>query len=243
MAGNPDGVKAIVRAFEPYHAWVKTLIVLNLIGWGIFELWTQSSAVYGFALTPDGRWIARTLVWSALLLFDNLVVIWWYADSASKQHRLAETTRGEANRPFAVVDCKRVADTEQSPGAQTRYVIRNVGPGLAVNVFYAVDEDAGLAIRALGALEGRGERTLPDGLEQPLRNARGATHVFVMVAEGIASQVGRWTVTINALLPSGEVAHRFVVLDHEKRTDSLRTWLEWHWPTLKTQLSILENQR
>jgi hypothetical protein len=63
-----------------------------------------------------------------------------------------------------------------------------------------------------------------------------------VVAEGRASQAGRWTVTANVLLPSGEVAHRIVWLEAEKRSDSLRAWLDYHWSTVKGQIAVLDGQ-
>ncbi len=242
MATPPEGMRSTLRLIEPYQAVVKTLVALNLIGWGVFELWASLEAANGLAWSHDGRWTARTSVWVALLLFDILAVVWWHTDVASRQLRLAETTRAEVNKPFAVIDRKRLPEAEATPGGCVRYTVRNIGPGLAVNVFYVVEDDAGLAIRSIGALSGHGERALPEALESPFRDAR-AAHQFVIVSEGVVSQPSRWTVTANVLLPTGEVAHRVVWLEPEKRSDSLRQWLEWHWPVVKTQIAILENQK
>ena len=226
-----------------YWAWLKVLIAIDLLGWLAFELWAYLEGTYGNGWTLDGRWNARTAVWLALLLFDNLLIIWWRGDLESKHQRLMEATRTEVNKPFAVIDRIREPEPEDAPVEPGRYAVRNIGTGLAVNVFYVVEDDAGLAIRSIGALAGQAERALPETLERPLRNARGAALQFVIVAEGLATQLGRWTVTANVLLSTGEVAHRVVWLESEKRSDSLRAWLEWHWSVVKTQVAVLENQR
>lgn len=243
MTNTPEGVRSIVRALEPYHAWVKVLVAIDLIGWAAFELWAHLEVASGYGWTHEGWWNARTSVWLTLLPFDNLLISWWHWDLANKQHRLTETTRSDVNRPFAVIDRQRGPEAERAPGEHARYVLRNIGTGLAVNVFHVVEDDAGLAIRSLGALAGRTERALPESLEQPLRDARGAAHQFVIVSEALASHPGRWTVTANVLLSTGEVAHRVVWLESEKRSDSLRAWLDWHWSVVKTQMAVLENQR
>ncbi len=242
MATPSESIRSTLRSIEPYHAAIKTLVALNLLGWAVFELWAYLEAANGLAWSHDGRWTARTSVWVALLLFDVLAVVWWHADVACRQLRLAETTRAEINKPFVVIDRKRSAEAEPAAGGCVRYTVRNIGPGLAVNVFYVVEDDAGLAIRSIGALAGLGERALSEALESPFRDAR-AAHQFVIVSEGVVSQPSRWTVTANVLLPTGEVAHRVVWLEPEKRSDSLRQWLEWHWPAVKTQIAILENQK
>jgi hypothetical protein len=240
MSNPPEGIRSVLRSIEPYQPGVKALALLNVIGWALFELWAVAGG--GDAWTVDGRWHARTSVWIALLLFDLVAVIWWYTEVASRQCRLAEQARSDANRPFAVIDRQRMPEAEATPGEHLRYVVRNIGSGLAVNVFYVVEDDAGLNIRSMGALAGQADRALADAVARPLQAAAGAAHHFVMVAEGLASQAGRWTVTVNALLPTGEVAHRIVWLEQEKRSDSLRSWLDYHWPTVKGQIAVLDGQ-
>ena len=240
MANPPEGVQSVLRSIEPHQQGIKALALLNLLGWGAFELW--AAFVASSAWTVDGRWNARTSVWIALLLLDVVAVAWWYADVASRQCRLAEQTRADTNRPFAVIDRQRMPESEHTPGECARYVVRNIGSGLAVNVFYVVEDDAGLNIRSMGALGGHADRALSDAVERPLRAASGAAHQFVVVAEGLASQAGRWTVTANALLATGEVAHRIVWLEPEKRSDSLRSWLDYHWSAVKSQIAVLEGQ-
>jgi hypothetical protein len=237
MANNPEGVRSVLRTSEPYLAWIKLLAAVDLVGWGAFELWARLDAV---GWTHDGLWNARTSVWSVLVLFDILVIVWWYADLANKQYRLAETTRSESIKPFAVIDQTHGFEADHRP---SRYVARNIGPGLAVNVLYVVEDDAGLSIQSIGALAGHAERALPESLQRPLRDAHGATHRFLVVSEGLPTQPSRWTATANVLLPTGEVAHRVLRLEPEKRSESLRAWLEFHWPDVKTQLAVLENQK
>jgi hypothetical protein len=238
MTNPPEGLQSVLRSIEPYQAGIKALALLNVIGWAAFELWAAFAA--SSAWTVDGRWNARTSVWIALLLLDVVAVAWWYADVSSRQCRLIEQTRADASRPFAVIDRQRMP--ESTAGDCARYVVRNIGSGLAVNVFYVVEDDAGLNIRSMGALSGHADRSLSDAVERPLRAASGAAHQFVVVAEGLVTQAGRWTVTANALLPTGEVAHRIVWLDPEKRSDSLRSWLDYHWSTVKGQIAVLDGQ-
>ena len=241
MANPPEGIRSVLHAIEPYQSAVKALALLNVLAWAAFEFWAAvASGAEGWTL--DGRWNARTSLWIALLLLDLVVVIWWYVDVASRQCRLAEQMRVDANRPFAVIDRQRMPEAESGGGEQVRYVVRNIGSGLAVNVFYVVEDDAGLNIRSMGALAGLADRALSDAVERPLRAAAGAAHQFVVVAEGLASPSGRWTVTANALLSTGEVAHRIVWLEPEKRSDSLRSWLDYHWSAVKGQMAVLDLQ-
>jgi hypothetical protein len=148
---------------------------------------------------------------TAYFLIANLIVLWWYAHQTRlqaeaagaqvtvglQQYELALRQRQESNKPFVVLE--RMTDPDRQ--GFVHYLIRNVGPGVAVNVFHvsAVPETATKEKRAgqarfesLGALAPGASRVLPEPLEAPLRDARGQSLGLALVAEGIAARTARW---------------------------------------------------
>ena len=209
---------------NPPASWMAIGAVANAVVYAVFE-WLRPRQ-----LSWDGLWATRGAVWSGLLLFDTLVMVWWYAaltrhlrdaartqidiaaqqvEAAKKQFGLAWTQRREANKPFVVVARQRRPDRERLQGAENfGYVVRNIGTGLAVNVHYAVADDKGrLELSSLGSLAGLGETPIPLFFERRLVDQAGYPRHIVIVAEGLMTRTNRWNVTINVLLPGTDVRH------------------------------------
>jgi hypothetical protein len=190
-------------------------------------------------LSYDGLWNARTGVWTAVLLVDNLIVVWWYALSAFRQTATADETFQE-NWIRQRQDRKPVVLTDYD-NAQGKHVIRNVGGGFAVNV-YAIfpgeDDDHETCI--LGSLAAGAERVLRDGEDEQFAKAdRQGLRAHVVLAEGVYTRTAQWNPTLNSANEWASISHDVAVADGgrtilEKR--SLADYLQLNWDTLRKQL-------
>ena len=150
---------------------------------------------------------------SGLLLFDNLCVLWWYADSARRQAHATEDETRESrlarwreNKPTVFIELDKLIDViseeiPDQPYSHPVYVIRNTGNGPALNVFLLVDVSLqSAATIPLGALGAHEQRSVPYG--------QGGEFRHVMIAEGLSTRTRRWNATLNlGLRGSGEVVH------------------------------------
>jgi hypothetical protein len=162
-----------------------------------------------------------------------------------EQHQLALRQRREVNKPFVVLE--RVAEADR-PG-HARYGVRNIGPGVAVNVFHVVSKPgtqtkpnrAGIpTFQSVGALGPGALRVLPDRLEQPLRDARGHGCGLVLLAEGIATRTAKWTCTLNALTPTDEVLCRIQPLSVQDMNIEVGDVLDATWSAIGQELLALQ---
>lgn len=122
----------------------------------------------------------------------------------------------ERNKP--VVFCDR---TEHSDGGFD-YVMRNVGGGFAVNVYFlsadAVIDSAGVwPVRALGSLGPNSERRLPDILNRAFCDSANHPLPHLIIAEGAYTRTTQWTATLNYRSADydpreGHVEHRLATL-------------------------------
>jgi len=193
-------------------------------------------------MTWDGLWTTRTGLWAGLLLLDNLVVLWWYARRTQDQYDLAVRQYREGNKPFVVTK------KEDCAGGGCRYHVINIGPGLAVNVWY-VEGDATQRTRVvpLGAL-GSGDSQL---LAEPMQREycdRAVVRWHALVAEAIYTRTARWNTTINVRLhdPGGLMRHQLADVP-ERDTESSQTieaYLDRHWNEgIVRQAEAFSNQR
>jgi len=133
-------LSALWGFIREYWFLVSTLAVGNVAVWAAIEFaWRTGSS-------PADAWTLRMYLASALLLLDNLCVIWWYAhltkqqkeaaqkqlELAGKQLALSGKDYVERNKPVVYSD--RWEDPERT--GNFHYVIRNVGGGFAVNVYF-----------------------------------------------------------------------------------------------------------
>ncbi|HEY2982428.1 MAG TPA: hypothetical protein VGJ22_14685 [Anaerolineales bacterium] len=151
---------------------------------------------------------------SGLLLFDNLCVLWWYADSTKKlvysaeaQRRILEAQLGQAQAEYkesqrqVLVSQKPVVYTErvEHPDREghVNYFVRNAGGGPAVNVYYiGLFELAFGQPISLGALAAGDARPLPAAVHKILREGHGGIR-YVLVAEAHYTRTTQWTPTLN----------------------------------------------
>lgn len=184
-----------------YWFWMLALSLLSIAAWIAFE------AVHSDELGYRDLWPLRMYLANALLLFANLLVLWWYADSTRRQSiategqlsitqrqlQIAETelhnswaVRWQDIKPMVFMDGRRFdSDTH-------RRFITNVG-GPALNVFYMVDVSKPLAAAIpLGAIGPGEQRELT---EFGLRFDDAWRHV--LIAEGIRGRTRRWNATLN----------------------------------------------
>src|SRR5438045_575401 len=123
------------------------LVSLRLAGWG-------------------SEWISAT---TAYFVAANLIVLWWYADTTNllldssrrqiaisqDQHEHALRISRITYKPFVV------AERVQREDGWFHYYIRNIGPGLAVNVWFVLEMNDGTPSKqSLGALGPNGYRIL-----------------------------------------------------------------------------------
>lgn len=142
------------------------------------------------------------------------VVALWYAYltrqlAAAAQRQLAQAGKEylERNKPVVFID--RWEHPEQ-PG-NFHYVMRNVGGGFAVNVYYFGYDNLLAVPTSLGSLPSGHERRLPDSVNQLLIDGHGGLK-HLLVAEGPYSRTTQWTASINLRSQSagqhhGQVLH------------------------------------
>ena len=195
--------RSLVKFVGSYWFWIIALLMLNVL------VWVLTEAAYGPYLNVQHQqgelWSVRMYLASGLLLFDNLCALWWYAHStqeqkqaAQQQLQLAGKDYIERNKPVVYSD--RWEDPDRK-GAY-HYIIRNVGGGFALNVYFV---EPGRLPVALGALAAGAERRLPSDLNDELVKAwTGAMHI--LIAEGPFSRTTQWTATLNYRIPDNVVA-------------------------------------
>lgn len=160
---------------------------------------------------------------SSLLLFDTLVVVWWYAHltnklatTASKQLKFEQARWLIQNKPIVVLDVHRWQDARGNEAA--KYVVRNEAPGVAINVYFVEPADRGWKPSAFGAIApGASVDLVANAVDTPIRDRKGTKPSRIVVAESIATRTTQqWIVTLNVLDKYGDVHHRFVEFDHRK---------------------------
>jgi hypothetical protein len=178
------------------------------------RLWAQQAAL----------WSVRMYLASGLLLFDNLCVLWWYADSTKQLVRKAEEQQGtletqlhvmqaqlaqaqeeyrESQRRLLVsqkpdVYIERVEDPERrnQQGRVIDYIVRNAGGGPAVNIYYSgLFELAFGGPISIGALAGGDMRRLPADTNHVLQDGHGGVK-YVLIAEADYTRTTQWTTTL-----------------------------------------------
>jgi len=186
-------------------------------------------------------WTQRIALWSGLLLLDNLGVLWWYAHltglvagaaidqaaASSEQLDLLRSAAQESRRPIAVSQRVRVPGQPGTGrvGEGVHYVVRNIGPGFALNVYWvaAMSQAGWRGLRNLGSLAAGGELRLPEDLEQPLRDGSGLL-AHLLIAES-ADWHMRWSVTLNVRLPDGFLNHEIYFRASERAAATVEEFI------------------
>jgi hypothetical protein len=175
---GPDRSALTARATH-WALGLVLLLLLNVIAFAAFERWRPAHLSY------DGLWETRTGFLSTLLLFDNLLAVWWYSvmtreqlNVAKQQADLENEARRQQHQPVVVTRRDRTSG---------KYFLRNVGAGLALNV-YGVwpDQKGDYSTLRFGSLGAGAERPLA-GFEEiivlPKLGHGGGPHL--VIAEGV----------------------------------------------------------
>jgi hypothetical protein len=166
---------------------------------------------------------------------------------AKKQAEAAETQLRRWNQDYIVrnkpvVFCDRVEQDRN----HFNYVMRNVGGGFAVNVYFIDTEaDPGIPPLALGSLAANAERTMPPSVNDRLVAAgNGLSHIII--AEGPWSRTRQWTPTLNFRTPDfdirrGHVQHRLADIPHPSpsgKPQPLSAFVEKNRAAMLEQLGV-----
>jgi hypothetical protein len=138
-------------------------------------------------------------------------------ETAQSQMNLEGKAYIERNKPIVF------SDRVTGPNGVPDYVMRNVGGGFAINVYYIAEDvtvtpDGALSgVRALGSLAPNAERPFPDKLRRALCDDRESHPIpHILLAEGPFSRTTQWTATLNYRTAvhdpmEGHVRHRVAV--------------------------------
>ena len=191
---NP--LRGLGRFIVNYWFWILCLLAVN----GAVSAGAEYLYHHTLRAQPGELWAVRMYLASGLLLFDNLCVLWWYADSTKQQLALAQVEFKESQRQRLVsqkpvVYTERVEDPERA--GHVSYFIRNAGGGPAVNVYYIGLFDLAFGqAGSLGALAAGDARLLPRGVGAILREGDAGIR-YVLVAESLYTRTTQWNPTLN----------------------------------------------
>ncbi len=244
-----------LRRFWRLHGpGLSALLVLSVFTAVGFEMWRPRQ------LTYDGLWNARTGVWTTILLFDNAILVAYYAlltrgalmaareqaAAAEEQLGLARNEREAAREPCVVISRRvlTIPGERHGGGEPAVYEFVNVGSGFALNLTYVVMDRPGSWSdpTAVGGLPSGGAARLAGRLEQPLRDGPGLIG-YLVIAEGIGST--RWVATVNVRSKAGDMSHAVVKAEAHKASNP-RHLLEgepWEEITAKYQTIRAELER
>ncbi len=234
------------------------VVVLVLTGLAILIVAAISWVVAGFYVRPEqlkvtDLYAVRTQIVLIAVTSVTAVIALWYARLTSviaragqRQLQLAEKDYIERNKPVVFSD--RVDDAQGG----YHYVMRNVGGGFAVNVFFldpdAVPDMSGQwPVRALGSLGANSERPLPEVLNRAFCDSVNLPIPHLLIAEGPYSRTTQWTPTLNYRSADydrreGHVEHRVATVMHpspRSQNGSLSDFLKNNATDLVSQLSTL----
>jgi hypothetical protein len=177
LSGNNHGIGAnSLLAFAGRQSpYIAALAALNAIVWAIAE-WTFHPI--------DG-----VSVWSALLLADTLLVVWWYADltagilqATTEAVAISRLERDDRQRPCVIVTQKLVVAAPSMPPAWL-YVAENVGPGPALQVAFVMPRGETTDYVRLGPVGSGGYVIFPTRIQDVLRRAEPQFDTFRVVAQ------------------------------------------------------------
>lgn len=225
------------------HWWLLLFaLFLPVVGFAVMDKHWIS------ALPSEGRWSARIGLLSSLLLWSNLIVVWWYAKLTRDNFELARKQFTASNRPCVVLAWQGMP----APGFEWpqghMYVAHNIGPGLAVNVVYVRDlKTPKPDVFHIGALAAGGSVEVPGELRATLVNESAFDRRrHVLVAESIIG--GVWIASANLLEAEGRVSHRtwdieptpslVSAIQHETPLE----YIERHWTEIRQELQIMADE-
>jgi hypothetical protein len=167
------------------------------------------------------------------------------AQAQAAQDQLGRWDKDYIERNKPVVFSDRAEDREDR-GGNYHYVMRNVGGGFAVNVYFIDAAHPFETPLALGSLAPNAERQMPMAVNRALASAEnGLRHL--LIAEGPATRTTQWTPTLNFRtadndIRKGQVQHRVARVQNPSpagEPQPLRVFLENNRLNLLTQLESL----
>ncbi|HLG57931.1 MAG TPA: hypothetical protein VI485_21475 [Vicinamibacterales bacterium] len=217
----PQYVRVLGVFIRSYWFWIALLGATNVATWVGMELSWRT-------WPPTDFWSVRMYLASGLLLFDNLCVLWWYADS-TRELGVATGRQAEAAERQMVVTERQLALAQQEYhdawlerwrenkpvvfaqwGSDGNPEIKNAGAGMAINVYVLGADRGGRPRReVLGAL-GSGEVIRVRGNAEQLLRTPG----HVLIAEGVPTRTRRWNPSLNWQRQGG-FEHRLVYPTNE----------------------------
>ena len=220
-----------------YWLWVALVVGSNVL------IYLLVNANLGHLEFRD-RWPLRIATGSVLLLFDNLLVLWWYAHRTEQQartshalftiahdqfnltraqHDAAERREADRQKPAVVIEWRFAPAPRFELPAGWSYVVRNLGPGRAFGVVLVLHGQTGASQYQLGTLDPGDENRLPQDVINWLNQNVGNT-VFLVATN--RSHDG-WFITENRVVNSQMVVHRFGELsalsEEERRATASNT--------------------
>lgn len=205
-------------------------MLLNWLVWMAFELG------HGQQLSERDLWPLRMYLASGLLLFDNLCVLWWYAHNTQDQTRQQIREWRIQNKPVVFLD-REMVPSGASARSDMRYVVRNVGPGIAINVhLLSAHDDGRWGVDTIGALEAGGSRVLPEHVDQRLEAHAGRLKGRLVVAEAMRMRTAQWMVTVNMPDKTGQVRHGYLSESVGNGVHTLQELLTRYGPTFRERL-------
>lgn len=211
-----------------------------MVVWAVVRL----TVFRGF--NAEDLWQAQMGLLQGLLLLDTLLVIWWYADLTAslrrasyrqlvlgqQQFRHALGVERIRHKPFVVAVRTELEDTGYA------YFVRNIGPGLAANIWYVHEQpDGSCSKRPLGALGPGDSKRLPDDIDRKLCDHDGL-FPFGLAAEGLVTRTAQWTATVNLRQRSrgGEIMSQVFPVTAKPHHRQIDTLLSEQWAELRRAL-------
>ncbi len=193
---------------------------------------------------PGQRDVLATIVdfTTVYVLTWTLVAVWRYAELTHQQLAMRAGEWRVLNKPVVFLDADVVPSLDPSR-YETRYVARNVGPGLAVNVHVLTLNDDGKTedVDTIGAIEAGGSRVLPEHMDTHLEAHAGRLSGRVVVTEAMKTRTVQWVVTLNVADKRGQVRHSFLE-DFAVEGLALSGLLEQHGQRFAEALAVLRRQ-
>ena len=172
---------------------------------------------------PGDRLSTWINITNLYVLTWTLIVLWRYAEltrelagTAAKDlnSRIGEWRIAQKPIVFLSSEWPRAAPgtiAERLSTLGARIAARNVGPGLAVNVYILSRHvDGRWDITSLGALEPGGPWELPNHFDRRFEAHAGRLPGRVVVAEAMKTRTIRWMVTFNVQDADGNLRHAFM---------------------------------
>jgi hypothetical protein len=220
-----------------------------LLGAANVAVWVALECVWS-RTSPNDVWAVRMSLVSGLLLLDNLCVLWWYAhttqelaDSAQRQIGMRITELRIQNKPIVFLDRELVPSRASADRNETVYVVKNVGPGIAINVHVLTEHvDGRWDVDTIGALEAGGRRVLPEHMDHRLEEHAGRLSGRVVVAEAMRTRTVHWVVTVNVPDGTGHVRHDWLQERYGEGAATLSTLQERHGQRFRDALARIRRE-